>query len=222
MNPAVTTNLAQLEKALGLYQVATGLSFEEVLAKKATDLSFRLRNAWRALMPAKGKVRAERLAGLSQGVGVHVRPSAMILAKAAASRYRAAGPKSFWVDGKKLNIQAIAVRREIGLRESGRGFVGQAARFSPDPDQAAKAEARSRVGPQLAEADLIRARQRPEGAQVTMTWGPYSELSQHATAGILKPRGEAAAAEAVEATMRDIVPYLERHLGVLATRVGLS
>lgn len=240
MKPALEHNLEQLSRAIGLYSRAAGLSAEETLAKKGSDVGRELRREWRSLAPARGSIRASRLAALRAGEGVHVRPWVRQWAEAQRAKLigrvgrkaRVAAAENFGpLAGRPLNVQALAVKRELSLREQGRGFLGQAARFLPDSDLGSAAESMARSGPELAEAHLLKFESGPE---VTLEFGlalagghlagPQSNesLSVHAVMGILKTRGMAAAARAVANVTADMVPYLERKLGEKAAALGLN
>ena len=226
MKPVLETNLEELSRALRLYQRATGLSVEQTLAKKGTDVGHELRKEWRGLMPEKGSIRASRIAALKAGEGVRVRP--WIREDFFVGHLGKKSPGEH--GGPRLNWWQMAVRRELNVREQGRGFLGQAARFLPDQgENLTRAEAQARSGIELAEAHLNRFESGPEvtlefGFEGAGRSGPggNQSLSVHAVMGILKTRGLAAASKAVADVTADIVPYLERKLGERATAVGLG
>lgn len=231
--PTLQDNLDQLHKALALYVRASGLTFDQVLAKKEKQLGFALRDEFRTLMPGKGSVRSERLAALEQGRGVHVRQSvydaisekygALPLA-GGLMRWRTKGGQIKGTNGKGLNLQALAVQAELNLRESGRGFLGQAARFvgwpaGNDVSASSEAKAESRYGAYLAKAGL---RHTGAGPEATLEWGGISEMSSEAVKGISRTRGMAAVARAIDAVTTDMIPYLESHLHTNALLMGLK
>jgi hypothetical protein len=166
--PSVEANLEKLHIGLALYVRASGMSFSQVLAKKSKQLGYALRDEFRALMPGKGSVRSQRLDALKQGEGVHVRQSVYdaIAQKYGAlplaggiMRWRTKGGTIRGTDNKGLNLQALAVKAELNLRESGRGFLGRGAKFVGWPegnDVSAynDAKAESRYGAYLAKAGL--------------------------------------------------------------------
>lgn len=232
MNITIKTNAARLGKAIGLYATASGKTIEEAVAKQFDKVSYALYHELRGLMPAKGAVRADRLAALKAGQGVHVRQS---IRDAVARKYGldASGlmhtkagrtRRSILVGGKRLNAQALAVRGELNLRESGRGFTAYAAKFSSGKGGAAGVgrsgftfgrsataiQIISRYSQILAEAGFYNAKG-DTGFQ--LKWSGVSAQSSAAAQSLLQPRGQRAIASALEAVTSDIMPYLQRKLG---------
>ncbi len=226
----VTTNLAQLHKALGLYVKASGKTFEEVLAKKGAQLGYQLRLEFRDLQPEKGWIRKERLLALKRGQGVRVRPSvyakvgqqmnALPLAgQVMLFRTKAGKVKGTTLrGGKRLNLQALAVRAELNLREKGRGFLGQSAKFIGAGGKGFQAKAKSRYGQYLAKAGLSVVASGPE---LKMVWGGINAMSDDAVKGIMRARGLKAVASAISAVTEDMVPYLAKKLELNAEQMGL-
>lgn len=225
----VQHNLNELNRALAMYQRASGKTVDEVLKKQAPKLGFALSKEFDALKPGKGQVRAERLAALKAGEGVHVRPRVwdwvyrkyraatsiidQSLGMIRGKRQELAG--TLRRKGKRLNLQALAIQREINVRESGRGFLRQSAKFVGSIDKDAKA--RSRYNKTLAEMGFKAAQH-----SVTFVWGGFSELSSSAAKAIGRTRGMAAMARAISAVTEDIVPYLNLKLGEAAVQAGFK
>jgi hypothetical protein len=229
----IQDSLGQLNKALNLYVRASGMSMDQVLAKKGPQLGYQLHVEFKSLRPGRGSVREQRLAALKAGEGVRVRPAvyAMIAEKygalplsAQVMRWRTKGGKVKGTTAKGLNLQALAVQRELNLRESGRGFLGQAARFigwsgGNDVSSYSQAKAESRYGAWLAKAGL---RKSGAGPELTMEWGGVSEMSYQAVKGISRARGMSAVVRAINAVTSDMVPYLQSHLDKTAQQMGLK
>ena len=231
-------NLDELNRAIGMYRRASGKSVEDTIKKQGTKLGFNLKTEFGGLAPGKGNVRTERLAALKRGEGVHVRPSVY---RKIAEKYNAlgiAGKMLFRTrrkiaggqellgelqgsirrkGGSRLNLQALAVERELSLRESGRGFMRQSARFIGKLDIEVKA--RSRYNRYLANMGFKAV---AEGPEVKLAWGGMSQLSDEAVKAIMRTRGRAAVARALSATTADIVEYLDRKLGADARMAGMS
>lgn len=229
---AVEANLEELHKGLALYVRASGLSFSQVLAKKSKQLGYALRDEFRSLMPGKGSVRSERLAALKDGRGVHVRESvyesiaekygALPLA-GGVMRWRTKGGTIRGSNNKGLNLQALAVQAELNLRESGRGFLGQSARFvgwpeGNDVSAYSDVKAESRYGAYLAKAGL---KQTGSGPEATLQWGGFSAMSADTVKGISRTRGTRAVARAISAVTEDMIPYLASHLHMNSLALGL-
>jgi hypothetical protein len=224
---AVDTNLEELRKALGLYMRASGMSMEEVLRKKGAQLGYQLKVEFRQLAPVKGSVRAERLAALKRGEGVYVRPSvyaaiqqkynALPLA-AGVMRWRTKGGEIKGTTARGLNLQALAVQRELNLRESGRGFVSHSAAFATPGANWAVVKSNSKYNRVLASMGF---RHTGSGSALTLEWGGWGAMSEAAAHGIARDRGQAAVARAIDAVTLDMAPYLESHLNLTAAQMGL-
>lgn len=224
----VQHNLAALDKALAAYSRATGKTAGDVLQKQAPKLGFNLRQEFKGLMPGKGTIRSERLDALKRGEGVHVRPSVY---KRIGEKYNALGISGRMLfrtrrriaggqeelgelrgtitrkGGKRLNLQALAVERELNLRESGRGFMRQSAAFIGA--LATDIKARSRYNRTLAEMGF---RIEGTGPEARLVWGGFSALSNDAVKAIMRTKGQSAVARALSATTADIQVYLDRKM----------
>ena len=239
--PTVDQELTRLNRALGLYRQAAKMSVAAVLQKKGAQLGYALWTAFRGLMPEKGSIRVERLAALKAGEGIRVRPAAREWAEgkfgatdlqgASVRARRARGgavrlDRTIQFEGERLNVSQLAVRRELNIRESGRGFTGQSARYrfgqvgdAGRGDVADYQRAMSRYGPVLSTFD-VRFSERQGRAE--FRWGGFSKLSSDAVQAIGRTRGMAAVAEAMRAVTDDMVPYLESHLQSSAASMGLT
>lgn len=242
----IQSELDKLNKAVGLYIRACGRGFLFGLQKQSSELGRNLAKEAKGLAPTKGSVRASRLAILKEvkrgkskgakindGYGVHVRPSvykeiaekynALPLA-ADIMRFRSKGKLKGTVTrkGRRLNLQALAVQRELNLRESGRGFLSHADKLAVEMSAAERLQSRrieasiSRYGPKLGEFAFTV--DETSGVAV-FKWGGFSELSNDAVKAMGRARGQAAVARAMQATTANMLPYIERKLGEAA--VGL-
>jgi len=220
--------LDALNAKLAQYQVLSRKSWPEVLAKQGGKLGFSLAQHLRGLAPAKGKVRAEALARLKAGGGLHIRPSverAITFKYGARSRlsdrkviFGSAGVTTIRKRGRRLNLRALMAEREISVRESGRGFVSVSARY---PQTLRKVDkAKSRYGPALSEAGVTA---NDEGGQAKFTWDPSEgALAASATAGMSRPRARAVIALAMRDVSDDIGVYLSRKQAELQQKAGLK
>jgi len=214
---SVQSELSLLNADLAKYQELTKKTPEEILLKQGVKLTFALNRQLRTIMPGKGSVRSERLEALKAGRGVYVRPSvrAEVLSKYGAyqdvatreTRFGKRGRKSVLrKGGRRLNLQALMVQRELNLRESGRGFVGFAARFRALGQMRGGIRQKwlDRYSRLLSEAGLTMT---AENGVLDLSWtnGPSA---LHAASGLLKPRAQAAIITAIQDVRSDIWEYL--------------
>ncbi len=135
MQAEIQGNLNELSEAIRLYKSLSQKGEAEVIAKQVGKLAWNLWQEMKRIAPAKGAVRAERLIALKAGFGVRVRDAvyADVGAKYGALTSIASGRTFLEVKkrGKTvamatmvngLNLQALAVKRELAVRESARGF----------------------------------------------------------------------------------------------------
>lgn len=227
--PTIEAELSALQKKLRAYQELSGKTWEEVLSKQGGKLGFLLFQRLRGLAPAKGQVRAERLAALRHGEGIRVRQNARDWATnrtiSTASSLRTRRGIQFRertkAGGLKRNGRSwwqIAVAREIAIRESGRGFVAVSGRYprTLGREQAAV----SRYGPELSRAGLIVTGQK---GRAEFVWDPGTgHLAASAVHGLERPRGKAALALAVRDLSRDIDVYITRKTEERIGKAGLK
>jgi hypothetical protein len=120
--------------------------------------------------------------------------------------------------GKRLNLRALMVQRELSTRESGRGFLSVSSRY---PRMLAAAqEARSKFGPAISSARL---ESKGSESSATILWdGTRGELPASAAEGLLKPRGRAAIGLALRDVTSDTLDYVQRKLGESAKAARLK
>jgi hypothetical protein len=230
---ALDSEMARLNQTLALYQRASGKALDEVLRKKSNDLRIELFKQFRTLMPAKGAVRAERLQSLRHGGGIHVRAKVY---EAIAAKYGAvpieSGLMMFRAGARGglrgttragLNLQALAVQRELSLRESGRGFTAWSANKQLMPSaEATEGVSVSRYEEWLGEFRMPRTVEKDGKAEATFTWGPLSQESADVVRAIGRAKGMKAVQRAMAAVTADMIPYIEEHIGKAATAAGLG
>ena len=213
----IETNLEELNKSITEYARLSGKSIEESLQKQAAKLGFQLRQELRGIAPAKGSIRSQAEARLKAGLGIRVRPSVLrkVYQQKGARSLLSSGRTVFGKRGKGTtragaNIYALAVKAEISLRESARGFLGVSASYRGLTSTLEReAKATSKYGPVLSKAGF---KANPHGGEITFEWGESSGLSESAAEGLNKPRGEAAVSRALEGTLEDIEAYITRKL----------
>lgn len=214
------TDLSQFNRTLGQYIELSGKTASESVVKQGTKVAYALYGQFRKLMPEKGSIRAERLAALRAGDGVKIRKGL-----ADVVRERNILKRSGWTDlatrklrfGKAgrsktaagLNLQALTVKAELGLRERGRGYLAFAALFKrlkylTNSRGASRAYHTGRYQQKLADAGLAVDK---AGGVLTINYGgpkssAGSELAKH----------PARVAIALREVRNDMIRYIERKL----------
>lgn len=219
------SNLNQFNAALGQYVRLTKLSTQEAVAKKSADFAFRLSRELATFKPGKGAIRAERLAALKSGQGIRIRPAVYdqiyktkgivqdIKTKrfGFATRKRIRGSKMS--GGKRLNVQALAVRREIALRESGRGFLSYSAKLKSVIQEFAIRDDidvyRSILDKYRRFLSSVGFRTSENEARMTFQWGGNKSSGEIAKT-LQKPRQQLSIAKALNESRRDMLEYIVR------------
>lgn len=221
--------LNALNARLRAYQESSGKTWEEVLGKQGGKLGFLLFQRLRAIAPAKGHVRTERLAALRRGEGIRVRPAAMEFASrrtvATASSLRTRQGIRFREKTKAGGLKnrgrswwQIAVAREIAMREGGRGFLSVSARYPRTLGAASSAV--SRYGPELSRAGVIVSGAR---GKAEFVWDPGAgPQAARVAEGLDRPRGRAALALALRDLVADIDVYVVRKQEERIAKAGLK
>lgn len=187
----IDDNLADVNFALGEYLKHTRQNVDEAMAKQGTKLAFAISNRMANDKPGKGAIRAERLSALKGGGGIRLRKSVRDWKPTRRKR--------------GLNIQALRVQREIGLRESGSGFLQFATRINTGKLKGGqRARKVGRYKQQLAEAGL---RFQADGTNLKIVYGgPQSEFG-----GTLnRPRFRRHINNALAEVAEDIMVYVDR------------
>lgn len=228
INPQIRVEIGALNTAINRYQQLSGLTMPETLQKQGGKFLFLLASMLRKISPAKGAIRADRLAALKRGEGIKIRKSVIskVMAKYGARSDIATrsiqlgkkGASTISSSGKKLNLQALLARTEINTRESGRGFVSVSARY-PQRLKEGQQQAVSRYGPALSQAGLQSV---PGVSSLMLTWGKGGRLSTNAAEALSRPKAESILLAALEATTADIIAYVERKTAENIQRSGLK
>jgi hypothetical protein len=214
----ISYELERCMAALQKYGELSEKSESEIIAKQSAKLR---RNIWqglRALMPAKGEVRAERMAGLASGIGVKVRASvyAEIASKFGGAAQFGQRFTSIERKGKTLNFQALAVQRELGLRESGRGFMAFSTPKSAAGAELAHIEKDSRYNQLLSTFDIdVRPKTKMKFAE--FTW----QADSPALEGLSAEQQTSVLLNAVRETTDDIMVYVNRKVEEDKAAAGL-
>jgi hypothetical protein len=187
-------NLERLNRELSEYMKYTKQTVAEAIAKQGTKLSFALAKRLKKEAPGKGVVRSERLAALKSGGGIAIRESVR---------------NKITKGNRSLNRQALRVRRELNLREQGKGFMAYGVRVNTRSlarGSGGRVHKVGRARQLLATAGL---RFNPDSARVEFEYGSVkSELGT--TLG--KPRFRKHINAALGEVADDIRVYLDRKL----------
>ncbi len=212
------TNIDILKEKMRKYGELSGKSEADVIRKQAGKLGYAIKQGLADLKPQKGQIRAERLAALASGEGIYVRPAAY---ESVAQKYGKAaqfGKRFTSVErkGSTLNFQALAVQKEINLRESGRGFMAYSAQRARSFDELAHLEIESRYGEVLSIFD-VDLRPEAEHKFVRFDW----QTGSPALEGLNKDQQMAVINNAIGEVAADIQVYIDKHLGDVKSEAGL-
>jgi hypothetical protein len=202
--PQIEYNLEGLRAACIEYGKYSQKSEAEVVAKQSGKLAWNIYRALKALAPQRGAVRAERLAALAAGEGIKIRKSVL------ASVEQKYGDKG----ARGLNTHALAVKKELSLRESGRGFLGfstpRPARSAPEIESSVRSII-SRYGFELSDF-VLNVAESAEKKVANLHWNGSKGDYTAATEGLSQPRQQEVIAQAVAATTKDTVEYILRKI----------
>lgn len=225
MTVTFQSNIDAFNQALGQYVRLTKLSTQEAVAKKSADFAFRLSRSLSTFAPKKGAIRAERLAALRSGQGIRVRPAVydqVYKTKGLvqdiktrrfgfATRKRIRGSKLS--GGKRLNLQALAVKKELTLRESGRGFLSYSTRLRSVIQEIAIRDDidvyRSILDKYNRFLSSVGFRTSTDEARMTFQWGGNKSSGEIAKT-LQKPRQQRTIAQALDDSRKDMLTYIQR------------
>lgn len=235
---AIQENLNALGGILEQYQMLSNKSWDDVIAKQGGKLAFAISRRLKGLTPGKGQITAENIARLQKtrglrkseraGLGVLVSPSVRrrVYAKYGARTRisdrrtvflkgrRGMGKGSTVRKGKRLNLQALAVKEELRSRELGRGFLSVAGRFPRTLP--ASSVSMSRFA-QLLGTAAIQLKRDDKGLR--FEWNPaYSPQASHAAEGLSEAQSEQAILLGIRDTILDIMLYTKRKQDEAARR----
>lgn len=220
----LTSNLAEFNATLRDYAKVAGKDYREVIASRASRFGFNLSKELRTLKPEKGEIRAKAQATLDAGKGISVRKAAVDFARkntiATASRISDRSAAMFMETNRKggikrdgLSFWALAVRREINIRESGRGILSHATKFRglaqklrADQFSRQPVSAVNRYRRQVGRAVFDGSQ---DGASLSFVWGDSDPSSQVAE-GLTASQQTEAVKRALTATRTDMLQYIAR------------
>ena len=223
----LTYDMRALSEACRKYCILSGKTEGDVIDKQQGKLGYNLYNGLRALMPGKGVVRAERLTALQGGQGVRVRPGVYEELRiklgdeftSKSQKYK--GPNgelagTAFNARRQMNFQALAVQRELNLRESGRGFMAWSVPRHRSYAELAHIDQESRYEHVLS---MLNIDTRPDADRkfAQFTWDSNSKalegLSDAQQMGVIE--------YAVRETTDDIMVYVERKIHEDVDRANL-
>lgn len=228
MNVSVDTSLATFNRALVEYAKLKRDEPADVLAKQGTKLTFYLRASLAALKPEKGRTRAERLAALQAGQGIKVRPGALAWAKkrsmATATNLRTRQESLFVERTRAGNVKRngrsfwqLAIYRELGIRESGRGYLSLAGRMRWVKEALIRGSEYRVVDRVYREVGRAGLKVNTDGATLKLDYS-----NPNIAEGLERPNGKKAVAKALDQTRADIMVYVRRKLDENARKAGLK
>jgi len=201
MSLIIEHNIADLNKALALYQKLSTKSVRDILIKQGTKLRYSIWMRERQIMAKKGEIRAMVLARLKSGKMINIRDSIVggVDAKLAKSKKHSkmTGSQRAWTRQQAL------VAREINIRESGRGFISVSSRYPRSLSDQAKAL--SRRGLTLSQWDL---KADYLGGRAQLIWASPSGPGQKVAKALEDRRPRAALALALKDVKDDIMEYV--------------
>jgi hypothetical protein len=202
--PQIEYNLEGLRAACVEYGKYSQKSEAEVVAKQSGKLAWNIYRGLKALAPERGAVRAERLAALAAGEGIKIRKSVL---DSIEQKYGDKGARG-------LSTHALAVKKELGLRESGRGFLAfstpRPARSAPEIESSVRS-IMSRYGFELSDF-VLNVSESAEKKVANLHWNGSKGDYTAAVEGLLNPKQQAVIAQAVSDTTKDTVEYILRKI----------
>ena len=189
-----TDNLERLNANLAEYIKYTSKSVGEAVARKGADITFALARRLKVEAPSKDSIRSQRLAAFKSGGGIHIRESVR---------------NKITKGNRRINRQALMVKRELALRERGRGFLAYGARINTRKladTMAGHVDHRGRYQQRLGAATLKFS---TDGSSMLVEYGSArSELGTVLAQGRFRKHINAALGEVAD----DIQVYLDRKL----------
>lgn len=208
----ISTNIANLNNSLRDYQTLSGQAAEDVLSKQGGKLGYNIYTALRQIKQNKGSIRSQILSRLASGRMIRIRQSvrdSVAAKRAKPNKKTGKVQKTF-----KLTYQQELVRREIAVRESGRGVLSVSI-FYPRVLQD-KQMAISRYGQLFSQIGI---KTDTENKFARFTWPGISTQSARVIKGLHGAKAEAAINDAIQTTTSDIMVYVRRKQQELALRM---
>lgn len=222
MTVTFQSNIDAFNRALSDYLAVTKLSTQEATKKQAGNFALLLNRSLKRFTPSKGSIRKDRLSALKAGQGVKVRESVLkqvyeklgvisdIKTKQLGVLRRGKFKRSVRSGGKRLSIQALAVKRELNLRESGRGFLPFSAQVRslisrlPIKQGDQRSILRDRANRYLTRIGFSVDE---DNSTVSFDWGLNKSSAQVAKT-LNKPRQQQVIATALDQTRADMMDYI--------------
>lgn len=223
MTVTFQSNLDAFNRALSDYVQLSRQSTQEAVKKQGAKFAFDLSTRLKAFSPGKGSIRAERLAALRAGEGIKISESAWkrvnstqgIVQDIKTRKYGFRRGKKVYgtrrTRGKRLNIRALLVKAELGLRESGRGFLPYASRvrsliqkFAIKDDVDYYEKHLDRYSRFLT---AVGFQTDPDKANMTFEWGGNKSSGEVAKT-LNRPRQQRTIAASLDAIRADMMTYI--------------
>ncbi len=242
-------SLENCRKTLLQYGALSSKTEAQILQKKAVQLAWNVYYGLRRIMPAKGSIRAERMAALKSGRGVHVREAVLrelgikyqavsqvstgeafyMLRRGKKGRGKEIGVSREVLDpdtGRMINFRAMAVKQEIKIREKGRGFLAHstprgAKDLDPNLDRVFRNQY-SRHGFVLSNFLLNAGPDEPEKFAQLTWFGAKHGGYESPVEGLSQPQQIVVLMGAIDETTRDMQKYIIDELSKLKDKMGLQ
>jgi hypothetical protein len=218
----VSHNIADLGRVMELHRQLRGVSVREELTKQGGKLNREIYFELLKIAPEAGNIRLELLARLHSGRGIKIRPKVREKNEVKMLRHwvRRLGyrpGRKVRSDVKKLNFQNELVKREIGVRESGRRVLARSVRYPANVADGMRAT--SRYGQQLSDVGIFVSN---DSGTFRLRWSGLSEQGKPVLKGIQRPRAQAAINRAAIRVKRDIMIDVRRRQAGVVTKTVRS
>ncbi len=202
----IQSNIADLNAVLPEYMRLSRLSAKDVLSKQGGKLAFNIKVVLLRLVRPKGEIRQMILERLRSGRMIHIRDKALedVVLSRGRSIFTKTGKRSKSFKATQ-NIWRAVVTREISIRESGRGVIGQSAKYPISVDK--DINVISRGGLEMSAGDLKLGN---TSQSVSFTWPGINAVSKRIVKGLQSVRPKDAVNVAIKKTKDDILIYVRR------------
>jgi len=226
----VENNLPEFNRTLAQYIGLTKLTPPEALLKQGTKLGYALSKRFGEMKPAKGEIRAARRRDMAAGMGLNVREAARAYAfrksMGTAQNLKTRGKMLFMEKTKRGHLKKngrtwwqLAVDRELGIRESGRGYISFAARMG-SLERALKdgrITEKKQIDRVKREIGRVGLRSAANDSVLTFTFS-----DENIVEGINRPKGRAAVAASLSDVRADMLVFIQRKLAENAKKSGMN
>ena len=234
-NAAIERQLGALNRSLSMYGELTSKSPEDVVMKNGVKLAFNLSRRLKENAPKKDQVTAEMQSAMLAGRGIQLSKGARAYADkhtiATESNIKSHRGARFMQKTRSGNLKRngqnwwqVAVKRELRIRESARGFVSYSVRYRDLQRKLSGKGSRrlanyfDRTNRFLAEANIEVGK---DGSALTFRVGG-GESANKAAKGLSTAKSRKAISSAIADTTADVMEYVNRKLAENARKAGVN